>query len=371
MAFYNSTIVKEQPKKKSGFILKFFLYILIFLIAGGAYALSRADVQQKIALYRCYVDDAIATKQNSTEKSVTPFTISTGEDSLAIGKKLEEKKLVSSAYDFVCYVKKIDAGAKIQAGYYEITSPISLEQLVPYLQNSRIPTVRVTIQEGLRMDEIAEKIDIAMGKENSIKQYDKAEFMSLMTNREFLDSFVITKGKTSFEGFMYPDTYEIEKNANARKVAELLLNTFTKKVIDTTTLLKSTELTPYEVVVLASIIEKEAGKSYTEKQTVAGILLKRLKSGWLLNVDAAFLYEKKNWKAPIYKTDIATDTPYNTYIRAGLPPTPISNPGVESIQAVLSPIQSDYWYYLHGTDGQIRYAKNEAEHQKNITLYLR
>jgi UPF0755 protein len=197
------------------------------------------------------------------------------------------------------------------------------------------------------------------------------EFLAFTTDRQVVDSFSYTKGKPSLEGFLFPDTYVIAKNATTREVLDLLLTTFSDKITASAPISTSKELTPYQVVVLASIIEKEAGKSYEEKQTIAGILLKRMKNGWLLQVDAAFLYEKKDWKAPITAQDIATNTPYNTYKRLGLPPTPIDNPGLDSIKAVLFPKTSSYWFYLHGTDGIVHYAATNDEHLRNKSLYLR
>ncbi len=107
-----------------------------------------------------------------------------------------------------------------------------------------------------------------------------------------------------------------------------------------------------------------------EKRIIAGILVKRLRAGWFLGVDATYLYAKKDWHATITAADIATDSPYNTRIHKGLPPTPICNPGLLSIQAVLTPKESSYWYYLHDNQGIIHYGKTAAEHQQNINVYL-
>jgi UPF0755 protein len=369
MAFYAGSLVKERPKKKSS-AFGIVLFLLVLLIGGGFYLVTASPYKDKINYYRCYVQKDIATKQFGNTQ-LHAITIVAGDTPLDIGTKLEEKGIVDNAADFLCYVHKIDAGNKIQAGYYEIQTPVSIEQLVPLLQSARVPTVRVTIPEGLRLDEIADRIDTAMGKENTIKKFDKAEFLALTTDKEFIDYLAVTKGKKSLEGVLYPDTYDIEKNADATKILTLLLDTFTRKVVDNSTLMVSKSLTPYNIMVLASIIEKEAGKSYEEKQMVSGILQKRMSSGWLLEVDATFLYEKKDWKAPITVQDKANNTPYNTYIRSGLPPTPICNPGVDSILAALSPKSSSYWFYLHGNDGIIRYGKTYDEHVQNISLYLR
>lgn len=369
MAFYSGKIVKEQSKRKSkGFTV--ILTLLALVAVGVAILLSNDTITSKIALYRCYWDTNTASKQVSTASGVQSVTITTGQEPLSIGQSLKEKGIISNASDFLCYVRKIDAGNKIQAGYYEITLPVSLEQLVPLLQSARIPTARVTLQEGLRIDEIAERIDTAMGKDNTIKTFSKEEFLALSVDRTYLDTLAYTKGKTSLEGFLFPDTYEIAKNASAKDVMDLLVATFTRRIADTTFDTPKT-FTPYQVIIMASIVEKEAGKSYEEKQIIAGILEKRIKNNWLMQVDATFLYEKKDWKAPITIQDKANNSLYNTYKRMGLPPTPICNPGLDSIKAVLDSKESPYWFYLHGTDGTVRYGRTNEEHLKNISLYLR
>lgn len=370
MAFYSGTIVKEKPRKKSP-ILGIFLFFLVALIASGIYLVTMSPFKDRIAYYRCYVQTSVASTEFGEQNVVHSITVNKGDQPLDIGRKLQQNNVIKDASDFLCYVRKIDAGAKIQAGYYEIQTPVSIEQVVPLLQNAQIPTVRVTIPEGLRLDEIAIRIDTAMGKSNTIKKFDSEEFIKLATSAEHTDKFELTKNKHTLEGFLYPDTYDLEKNADAAKVIDLLTSTFTTKVTNNTTLSTTKTLTPYNTVVLASIIEKEAGKNFEEKQTIAGILLKRLANNWLLEVDATFLYEKKDWKATITAQDKTRNTPYNTYLKAGLPPTPICNPGLDSIRAVLSPKDSAYWFYLHGTDGSVHYAKNYDEHLRNIDLYLR
>jgi len=370
MAFYSGKIVKEKVRKPSKLIP--ILVLLLLAAGGGSYvALQKYGVLEKIPLYRCYWDNSVSTIPANAQTGVRSISIEPGQDTLSIGQALVKKGIILNATDFLCYVRKIDAGNKIQAGYYEITLPVSLEQLVPLFQSARIPTVRVTLQEGLRMDEIAAKIQLAMGTESEIVRFSVTEFMNLATDKTVINALTYTKGKTSLEGFLFPDTYEIAKNATSKDVIDLLVNTFLKKVAVEPTFNSPKTFTPYQVVVMASLVEKEAGKSLEEKQMVAGILEKRIKSNWLIQVDAALLYEKKDWKATITSADLATISPYNTYKAKGLPPTPICNPGLESIQAVLTSKDSPYWFYSHGKDGVIHYARTNAEHEQNKSLYLR
>lgn len=370
MSFYSGKIIKESARRKPKFLL-IGLVILLALVGGGYVALDSSGILDQAKLYRCYWDASIGSTAYSKTTGIKAITIEPGLEPLTIGQLLQQNDVIANANDFLCYVRKIDSGNKIQAGYYEIQLPVSIEQLVPMLQAAQIQTVRVTLPEGLRMDEIATKLDKALNTNNTRSRFSAEEFLILAADRQVVDEFAYTKGKVSLEGFLFPDTYELAKNATTREVLELLLTTFTNKVTASAPIATASNLTPYQVVVLASIIEKEAGKSYEEKQTIAGILLKRMKSGWFLQVDAVFLYEKKDWKAPITIQDISLDSPYNTYKRMGLPPTPIDNPGLDSIKAVLNPKSSNYWFYLHGTDGIVRYAATNDEHLRNKSLYLR
>ncbi|WKZ30324.1 MAG: endolytic transglycosylase MltG [Candidatus Dojkabacteria bacterium] len=376
MASYSTEKIRPQKSGKKGPIILLGLLILILALAGGTvFALDSFNIV-KIQSYSCYWDYGHATEkltpEGMTEQDKVPLLIESGDTVVRIGQKLQEKGLVSSPEYFACYVKKTSAGEKIQAGYFELPVPISVEQLVPLLQTAKVPSIRITIKEGLRLDEIADIVDAALSESNPIKAFNKEEFLALTVDTTVIENFDFMKGKSSLEGILFPDTYDIPKNADSKAVIDLLTSTFQRKVLNQLggTLSVQT-LSTYDVITLASIIEKEAGSNFEEKQMVADILLRRLRDGWLLQVDATFMYEHKDWKHVITVQDKATNTPYNTYLRKGLPPTPINNPGLDSIRAALTPKSNQYWYYLHGTDGQIRYGVTYDDHLRNISTYLR
>lgn len=375
MASYSTEKIRpEKTTKKGSFLIPGILLFIIIATGGVVFALDRFDIV-KIQNYSCYWDYSKVTEKltpSDTTIQKVSILIESGDSVLKIGQKLQEKGIVSSPEYFACYVRKTNAGEKIQAGYFELPVPISIEQTVPLLQVAKVPSIRVTIKEGLRLDEIAEVIDVALSTENPIKAFDKSKFIELSSDPTVLAKYDYLKGKTSLEGFLFPDTYDIQKNTTTEEVIDLLTATFKRKVLDQLGgQLQIQNLTTYDVVNLASIIEKEAGRNFEEKQMVADILLRRMRDGWLLQVDATFLYEHKDWKHVITVQDKATNTPYNTYLRKGLPPTPINNPGFDSIRAVLTPKGNQYWYYLHGNDGQIRYGVTYDDHLRNIQNYLR
>jgi UPF0755 protein len=125
----------------------------------------------------------------------------------------------------------------------------------------------------------------------------------------------------------------------------------------------------YEILIVASLIEKEA-KTQTDREQISAVLYNRLAEGMRLDVDATVRYLTGNWKDPITKTDLAIDSPYNTRLHAGLPPGPICNPGLATIKAAMNPPKSDYYYYLTDFEGITHYAKTLSEHNENKLRYL-
>ena len=179
------------------------------------------------------------------------------------------------------------------------------------------------------------------------------------------------------EGYMFPDTYLIPRDATASAIAQMFLDNFNAKV---TPQMKAdalkTGLTFNQTITLASIVERE-GRTNADRPMIAGILLNRLKLSMPLQVDATLQYaigyqpfEKSWWKSEISADDKNVDSPYNTYTNTGLPPGPISNPGLDSIKAAIYPTASDYLYYLHDKAGDVHYAKTIEEHDANIQKYL-
>src|SRR3989344_601151 len=216
--------------------------------------------------------------------------------------------------------------------------------------------VWVTFIEGLRKEEIAQIL---------------AEKLSIPTV-EFITA--------AQEGFLFPDTYLIPKDATVETVVLIFKNNFDRKYTNQMKdLAKQKELTDSQVVTLASLVEREA-KSYPDRVRVASIMLRRLAMGMKLDIDAtvqyALGYQNAThtwWKKNLTRVDLTVDSPYNTYTRAGLPPGPIGNPGLSAINAVLEASSSTpYLFYISNRDGtEMHYASTIKEHNQNIAQYLR
>lgn len=306
-----------------------------------------------------------ASQPPSQDKTLYPFIITKGLGASQIAQLLEKEGFIRSQLAFRLYVQTANKSRNIQAGDYRITKNKNLPNLVKELTQGPIG-VWVTLPEGMRKEEIGIKIakDLNLNETESIA---------------FLNGFnQLTVDK---EGFLFPDTYLLPKNANPSTIITTLNNNFKKKL--TSNILQKAKqqgLIELELVTLASIIERETHTN-EERPIVAGILLKRLEIGMPLQVDATLQYAiasakckiqsvKCDWWQQITREDKRINSLYNTYTHPGLPPGPIANPGLSSLKAAADPEDSPYLYYLHDNQGNIHYAKTLEEHNTNIDKYL-
>lgn len=323
--------------KKHAFSLKkllslicLFLFVCVFVAIGSTrYLLSAVD-----------------PSSTSSER----FIISKGESVGSVANKLRNQGFIRSSLAFKLYVRASSLTNKIQAGDHLVSPSQSLPEIAHSLTSGQ-SDVWITIPEGLRNEEIQEIIESKLGM-------NRAELAPLMSGKQ---------------GFFYPDTYLVPLSATPTELLSYLENNYNSKLAPLRDDIATTSLTEEEVVVLASIIERET-LGDEEKPIVAGILLKRMSSGWALETDATIQYivgtEEEWWPVPTL-ADRLIPSPYNTYLNSGLPPTPISNPAIASIRSVIFPEHSDYWFYLHDRSGNIHYARTLDEHNDNINKYIR
>jgi len=290
---------------------------------------------------------------NKTDKSTKIFVITPGQSLQKIIDNLEKEDLIRSKLVFYLIVKQLGIDKKIQAGDFRLSPSMNGYQIAKNLTHGTLD-VWVTLIEGTRKEEMAQII----GNQLNIPEVE-----------------IIKLAK---EGYLFPDTYLLPKDASAKTVISILKNNFDKKFnAELMTKAAKKGLSQEQVTILASIVEKEA-KTENDKKEIARILLKRLENDWPLQVDATIQYalgyqtnEKSWWKKELSFDDLKIDSPYNTYKNKGLPPTPISNPGLIAIMAVIEADSSTpYWYYLSDKNGVIHYAKTDEEHQNNIKKYL-
>jgi UPF0755 protein len=294
----------------------------------------------------------------SSNKNFSNFVITKGASASQIGNKLESAGLIKNALAFKIYLQFTGQSGKLQSGQFKLSPSFSLFQNINALFNG--PTeIWVTIPEGFRHEEIVAKFTTTLGKD-----------------RVFTDEFLqASKGK---EGYLFPDTYLFPVDVSATAIVKKMTDTFSAKTQGL--IPQGSNLSFAEVVTLASLLERET-KTDAERPVVAGILLNRIEAGMPLQVDASVQYAvastkysvlstKNDWWPILTLSDLKIDSRYNTYKYQGLPPTPVSNPGLLSLKAAFAPTASDYWYYIHDSTGQIHYAKTLAEHNVNIAKFL-
>ena len=297
-------------------------------------------------------------------------TISEGSTVKSIARLLSENKLIRSEYVFIVYVSALGEDRNLKAGNYIIPRGRNLNQVIDILSSglSESDDIQITLPEGLNVWEIDKKL-------TDLGYVSESEFSALYYEDE---------------GYLFPDTYRLKKIQNPKSEInpKIDIQELRKKMKDNFTaktkeLLKS-EFNSKEVVIIASILEKEAKKE-EDMKLVAGIIAKRMSLDMPLEIDASVTYgacarqsQENNYSKYCDVTfqgpaiEIKIDSPYNTYIQKGLPAGPISNPGLKAIRAALNPQPSDYLYYLSTRDGgEIIYSKTSVEHSANRRKYLR
>lgn len=306
--------------------------------------------------------DRALSNPNSDSEEKSIIEIKEGETVQNILDSLVKSELLKERFVYYAkfYLRINDLGTRLQAGVYELPKNLSLKELIDALQSGRSQDVWILIPEGLRKDEIAQIVGNELGKYTP-SNFSISEFLSLTTDTTFIESLELAVNVSDLEGFLFPDRYAFPREIDSRGVIEILVENFKTKVGDEYS---------YQDIILASIVERE-GYNGNDRPTIAGIIIKRFNEGWLLQTDATLLYPVKDWKHTITAQDKDDDNPYNTYKKIGLPPTPICNPGLQSIKAVWEPVESAYYYYIHDTDGNPHYGRTLDEHNSNVNKYLR
>ena len=280
-----------------------------------------------------------------------------------IANLLKNEDLLKNEQLFILYTLLEGQAKNMQAGVYEINTPVSIKDLVIIISGGEVSGfARVTIPEGFTNKQIAERLI------NTRVISSKEEFLNLMSlsTSSAYDiygyEFLKTIKANSLEGFLFPDTYEFRDSDGASVILGKFLENFELKA--------GNLVNSYNTLTTASILEKEV-QTEQDMRIVAGILNNRLRLGMLLQVDATLAHITGKKTGQITNQDKLIDSPYNTYKYTGLPPAPIANPGLKAINAALNPTSSDYLYYLTSQDGATYFAETLEEHNKNKNLYLR
>ena len=278
--------------------------------------------------------------------------IDKGKNLSEIANQLKDEKIIRSSTFFIILAKIDGKEEKIRPGDYFFKEPIDALKIINRLTDSDFlsKSVKITIPEGMTAVSIAEIF-------KDFDNFDTDRFINLIEDQKL-------------EGYLFPDTYFFLDSVTEKDVIENMKGNFDKKLSDFFEEVGKSGRSLSDIINMASIIEKEISNS-DDRKTVSGILWKRLDKGMLLQVDAVFYYIDGKKDSKVNFDDLKIDSPYNTYLYKGLPPTPICNPGLDAIRAALEPEDSPYWYYLSGKDGKIYFAKTFEEHKINRAKYLK
>jgi UPF0755 protein len=275
-------------------------------------------------------------------------SVTSGSGLLQLSRSLEKDGVIRSQFWFriVAIFYKGERG--LQAGDYALNAPMNVFQMVRRVISGdyQIKRVKMTIPEGFTVKKISSLFD------EQFTEFDHQTFESIAQ-----------------EGYLFPDTYFIHVNATATSTIKILRDNFIRKIFYLMPEVEESGHSLEDIITMASILEGEA-KTLEDRKIVSGILWKRLAIGMPLQVDASFIYVNGKTTKDLTLDDLKINSPYNTYLYKGLPPTPISNPGIESINAAIHPIETKYLYFLTGNDGLMYYATTLDEHIKNKKKFL-
>lgn len=299
---------------------------------------------------------------NAKDTSRIELRIPANSSAADVAQLLKESNLIRSKRAFLYYCKKNHYDAQLKAGVYSLSPAQDLYDIVHQLAAGETIQHKYTIPEGYTVQQIGE----LLVKREIVSQEDWQKALQDNYAYDFLPAQV---SDNRLEGFLFPDTYQINEQTNAHEIIDNMLRNFASHWDSKFAQISKTRGTSMrEAIIVASLIEKEA-QVPSERKRIAGVIYNRLALGMPLQIDATVLYSLGKHKEQISYTDLKVDSPYNTYVYAGLPIGPIACPGSASIEAALSPEKNDYYYYVSKGDGSHYFSKTYAEHQNAIKKY--
>lgn len=298
----------------------------------------------------------------SREAQTRIVEIPPGASLLYIATRLAEAGLIRHRSMFVLYVTLLRAGPHLQAGEYTLQATLSPAQIADILRHGRVLRHALTIPEGLTVRDIALLVSAKGLAEGQA-------LLELAHDRGFIDALQLKV--SSLEGYLFPDTYYVPRHMGAGALLTLMVRTLRSQYsADIAARARQLGMDQHAILTLASLIEKEA-QIDQERPLIAAVYHNRLRQGMRLQCDPTVIYALgEAFDGNLRKADLDLDSPYNTYRYLGLPPGPIANPGVRSIEAAVSPAAVDYLYFVAtGKDGRHKFSRTLREHNDAVRKY--
>lgn len=359
---------------------------LLTLIASAFFMTVLAAACGGDTLSAAYLEANRARLEQPADPNAAPrqFVVQPGATARTIAENLAGAGLITDARLFEAYVRANGLAPRLQAGVYQLSPSMTIPEIAEALQNARAPEIVIRVGEGWRLEQTADYLTQRVGLDGA--EYRRRGLTGDLSGLDAMRySFLVSRpADTSLEGFLYPDTYRLPaEGATALDLIGRQLDNFAEKVMpvwQSAQAAETTQLTLYQVLTLASIVEREAVID-DERPLIARVYLNRLARGMRLQADPTVQYALgyqpdtgRWWKTPMYLEEYdRVESPYNTYKVEGLPPGPICSPSIRSIQAVLAPAPHDYLYFVAepGGTGRHVFAKTFEEHLENVRRYQR
>jgi peptidoglycan lytic transglycosylase G len=344
--------------------------LIVMSLPNAAAALGPADPSLEplprglLAAFLMLRRDALDQPAGGTSVPID-FEITPGESASAVVQQLHSLGIVGEPMLLQVYLRYLGVDRSIQAGHYSLTGGITLRELAQALQHAASPLIVVTVPEGWRLEQTAEALPAAQAP------FSAEQFMEACRLGSYPSPLLAElPDPTNLEGFLFPDTYHLTPDSQAVELVTKMLDTFDQRVDSKLRVAYAQQgLSLYQAVTLASIVEREAIVP-DERPLIASVFLNRLAQGIKLDADPTVQYALGRqpdgvwWKPTLTLEDLQFDSPLNTYLYSGLPPTPIASPGLDSLRAVGFPESSPYLYFRAACDGSGRHTFSETFEQQ-------
>ena len=294
------------------------------------------------------------------EAEDTLVTIPAGQSFSATTENLAKSHIVKYPYKFKIVARLKGYDKKLQAGEYVLSASMSPLQILQKMVNGEVKLYRLTIPEGLNLFQISDLVA-------TTGLASKNDFVALAANAEFTRQLDLEA--QTCEGYLFPETYFFPKNATAKTIISTMVKRF-RQIFDSSWQKRAEQLgfSVHQVVILASIIEKETGAPF-ERPIISSVFHNRLKRKMRLESDPTVIYGLKDFDGNLKRKHLETPTPYNTYKRKGLPAGPIANPGKKSLEAALYPAKTEFIYFVSKKDQTHQFSTNFKDHNRAVQKY--
>ena len=303
-----------------------------------------------------------ASRPITTEGKAIPFAIASGSGVSGAAQQMATAGVPVNPFLFGLLARVTNQAGRIKAGSYELDPDMSPQRLLTRLVKGEFAQDSLTVIEGWTFRQMRQVVDTAPNLKHDSSKLSDEELLAK-----------VTADYKAPEGLFFPDTYLFAKGTSDLDIYKQAHEAMAKRLKAAWDKrepgLPYTD--PYQALIMASVIEKETGKK-NERGMIAGVFVNRLRTGMLLQTDPTVIYGMGDkYQGKIRKKDLETDTPYNTYTRPGLPPTPIALPGVESLAAALAPARTEALYFVSRGDGTSHFSENLNEHNRAVNQYQR